>query len=226
MSCKGFVDLSIKMNSARLGSCALLVSLLIFSSSGSVFTLLNDMDSDVFMPCNVLCSSNMIGAVLLSVYFRDSILKKELYLKISSTQYIWMFIGSILYSVVGPFLYLTGLASTDVPTAAIIQRLESLNFLVLSFLALGTTITKWTLFSSMLTLCGIILAIISPVFFGNEVELAGGAILILLSGYAFSFSLLISKKYLSDIPVAILAVFRVIFGQYLNIISSCNLYVI
>jgi drug/metabolite transporter (DMT)-like permease len=126
---------------------------------------------------------------------------------------MWMLLGSVLYSVIGPFLYLTGLASTDVPTAAIIQRMESLNFLFLAYFALGAPITPWTFFSAALTFCGIVLAVISPVFFDDTIKISTGSLFILLSGYAFSCSLIISKKYLTDIPVAVLAVFRVSLGQ-------------
>ena len=45
---------------------------------------------------------------------------------------MWLTLGSIFYSVVGPYLFLTGLGLSDVPTAAITQRLESINLLVLS----------------------------------------------------------------------------------------------
>mmetsp|Transcript_18261 Transcript_18261/g.26680 ORF Transcript_18261/g.26680 Transcript_18261/m.26680 type:complete len:312 (+) Transcript_18261:473-1408(+) len=128
---------------------------------------------------------------------------------------MWMVLGSVLYSVVGPFLYLTGLASTDVPTAAITQRMESLNFLFLSYIFLGASISSWTMVNASLTLCGIILAVISPVFWGDSVKVSTGALFILLSGYAFSSSLLISKKYLSKISVGVLAVFRVLLGSVL-----------
>lgn len=203
-----------------LGAVYLLVSLLIFSSAGSVFTLLNDMDPDVFMPCNVLCSSNMIGAVLLSIFLRKDLFDKESYSTMTRSQWAWMLLGSVLYSVVGPYLYLTGLASTDVPTAAIIQRLESLNFLVLSYFSLNTHISRWTFCNAALTLGGIVLAVISPVFFGDTIEVTSGSLFILLAGYAFSASLLISKKYLSTVPVAILAVFRVLLGKGPSVVVS------
>lgn len=200
-----------------LGAVYLLAALLIFSSAGSIFTLLNHMDPDVFMPCNVLCSSNMIGAVLLSVFLRKDLFDKESYTTVTRAQWGWMVLGSILYSVVGPYLFLTGLASTDVPTAAIIQRLESLNFLALSYFCLKTHISTWTFCNAALTLGGITLAVISPTFFGDTVEVTSGSLFILLAGYAFSGSLLISKKYLSTVPVAVLAVFRVLLGNGLTV---------
>ena len=60
---------------------------------------------------------------------------------------------------------------------------------------------------------GIILAIISPAFFGMPIEFTAGYMYIILSGFAFSFSLLISKKYLNNVPVPLLAVFRVLLGE-------------
>lgn len=196
----------------ELGILYLFVSLLIFSSAGSAFTLLNNMDASLYMPCNVLCSSNMIGALLLSIFFRNELLAKESYQKITRRTWLWMVLGSVLYSVVGPFLFLTGLASTDVPTASILQRMESINFLVLSYFALYTPVTTWTIANSAMTLTGIILAVVSPLFFGRPLELSSGYLFIIMAGYAFSLSLLISKKYLSTVPVAILAVFRVLLG--------------
>jgi drug/metabolite transporter (DMT)-like permease len=128
-----------------------------------------------------------------------------------------MTIGSVLYSAVGPFLFLTGLASTDVtvPTAAILQRMESLNFLLLSYWFLDSKLSRWSVCNGFVTLLGIVLAVISPAFWGASPQLSAGALYVLMAGYAFSVSLLISKKYLVDIPVSLLSVYRVSLGTLL-----------
>lgn len=126
-----------------------------------------------------------------------------------------MALGSVLYSAVGPYLFLTGLTTTDVPTSVIIQRMESLNFLVLSYFVLKAEVSYWSMFNGLLTFCGIVLAIVSPLFWGELVGVSTGALYILGGGYAYSASLIISKKYLAAVPVGVLAVFRVLVGTVL-----------
>lgn len=198
----------------RIGEIFLILAVLIFSSSSSAFLLLNQFDGVTFMPCNVLCSSNMLGVVFLTIYFHNELTITEIS-KLSQSEWLWMAVGSVLYSAVGPYLFLTGLTTTDVPTAVIIQRMESLNFLALSYFFLSSDISYWTLGNGLLTLSGIALAMISPLFWGESITVSSGALYILCSGYAYSTSLIISKKHLTGVPVGVLAVFRVVVGTVL-----------
>ena len=144
--------------------------------------MLQRVDGDLFEPCNVLCSSNMIGLVVLSLFNVRSISLADLR-GVSWRQWAWLSVGSGLYSALGPFLYMTGLSLTDVPTAAIIQRLESIDLLVLSFFFLGKPVSRWTLCNSLLTLLGILLALLSPLFWGDKVSIPMGVVFIVLAGF-------------------------------------------
>ena len=47
------------------GSAALVLAILIFSSNNTAFEQLSRLDTELFIPCNVLCASNMVGLVIL-----------------------------------------------------------------------------------------------------------------------------------------------------------------
>ena len=197
-----------------IGEVLLLCALFIFSSSNTAFSLLQQHDEELFLPCNVLCSSNIIGLVLLSLFNVRKISLADLR-GVSGRQWAWLSIGSCLYSVLGPFLYMTGLSLTDVPTAAIIQRLESINLVILSFMFLKKPLSRWTVCNAALTLLGILLALLSPLFWGNAISIPIGVIFIVIAGFSYSSSLLISLKFLKPVPVPIVAVFRVAVGTAL-----------
>ena len=109
------------------------------------------------------------------------------------------------YSAAGPLLALKGLEMVDVPTAAVLQRIESLEFLLMARLFMGEEVTRWTLANAGLTAAGVLLALLSPPLFGARLEFGQGSVLILLAGLCYSSSLVISKRFLSPVPVGIVS---------------------
>ena len=197
------------------GILYLLIALTIFSCQSSVFVYLNGLNPDVYTACNVLCSSSIFGVFFMSIYlfvYKRSVSWEDVK-GMSNVDLLALFVGSTLYSVVGPYLFYIGLLSIDVPMASIVQRLESLNFLVLSYFALNTTISYITLISAVLTLSGVVVAVLfNALFTDDKVEFPIGYLYILLSGYATSFSLLLSKKYLAKCNTGLIALSRTTLG--------------
>jgi len=201
------------------GEFYLVTCILIISSEASVFVILNRIDAMVYMPCNILCASSTYGLLLMILYFVAY--KKCVTIQsvnaVSSFTWKMLAIGSILFSVIGPYFYLLGLQSTatTVPGASIIKRMESLNFTVLSWLFLQMKITPWIVGSSTFTFLGIVLALVWESLYGNSSFFSNGYCYILLSGFAFSASLIITKKYLSSLNVGVIAIGRTLVGTIL-----------
>lgn len=104
------------------------------------------------------------------------------------------------------------LQSITIASAAILTRLESLEFLVLAVLFMSEKVDLWSLSNSALTLIGILVALLSPPLFGQPLEFSNGFVLMVLSGFFYVASLFVTKKWLSGIPTGILAVLRVGLG--------------
>ena len=98
------------------GEAILLACLLLLSSQNSVFSYLNSIDAYIFSPCSVLCSANACSVVFFGVYsiLRNDIKQEDL-LKITLMQWVWLTVGSILYSVIGPLLLFSAVEHSSVP---------------------------------------------------------------------------------------------------------------
>lgn len=193
------------------GFVYLCIAMAIFSSSSSAYYWLNHFDPEVFDQCTVLCASNMVGLLFVLIFYRHW-LTKETFKSLSVWDWLWLLLGSFFYSVLAPFLFMSGLDTVTVADAAILSRMESINILVLAFVFLGQNVTRWAMFNAMLTFLGIVCTLVSPLLFRQDAGFSTGNVLILASGWAYSLSLLISMKTLRTIPVAVVAIFRVAIG--------------
>jgi uncharacterized membrane protein len=140
----------------------LIATLFIFAAQGSVFVKLNTYNSTIFSACNILCAASFYTLVFLIFYlifYKKSISYKDVQ-EVSAFNWCIAVFGSFLYSVIGPLFSLMALQSISIPQAAIIQRLESVNFLLLSYLFLGADISCWTLLSVCLTLIGVVVSVL------------------------------------------------------------------
>jgi drug/metabolite transporter (DMT)-like permease len=199
------------------GETTLLTALLIFSSQNSVFKLLNNKDEDIFTPCNILCAASTYGLILMFGYYvvYTKLVTFDTVKELSRFDWLMLLIGSFLYSVAGPFLFFMGLQTISVPQAAIVQRMESLNFLVLSVSLLGTHTSFGIFVSASMTLLGVVISLIWDVFYGNTVSISIGVVYVLLAGYCYSVSLFLSKKYLSAVNSGVVNLTRVLLGTVL-----------
>jgi len=130
--------------STGIGILLLIVSITIFSSNSAVYQwiLKNGTGHDdrneakqVFNPCYVNCGSNVIALLTLPIIFRHDLTRNNLQ-ALTKVQMLILFISTLLYTVAGPFLMLSALQSVSIPTAAILQRLETVEFLMFSWLFL------------------------------------------------------------------------------------------
>lgn len=114
----------------------------------------------------------------------------------------------------GAFPFLSSFDS--VPATALMHRLESVNYLIAAALFLNEKLSLWVAFTALLTLLGVVAAIIVPVYLqGQSFGAFHGYLYLLLGGWGYTVSLLITKKYLVDIKMGILATSKVIIGTIL-----------
>ncbi len=194
-----------------LGYFYLSLAMLIFSASNSVFVLLHGIDEQALNACSILCASNLVGLFLMLILFRKK-LTLEVLLTITKVDWMWLFIGSFLYSCIAPYFILTGLSRISVDMVGILQRMESINILILGYFFIGTKVSTWCVCNAFITFIGILLTLISPLFFGEKIEFSVGMLYVLLGGISYSSSLIISMLCIHRIPLAVVAVFRVSIG--------------
>jgi len=187
------------------------LAMLIFSASNSVFVLLHGIDEHALNACSILCASNLVGLLLMLILFRKK-LTLEVLLSIGYKDWIWLFIGSFLYSCIAPYFILSGLSRISVDMVGILQRMESINILILGYFIMGTKVSYWGICNALLTLTGILMTLVSPLFFGEKIEFSLGMLYVLIAGCCYSSSLIISMLCLHRIPLPVVAVFRVSIG--------------
>eukprot|EP00929_Paragymnodinium_shiwhaense_P019861 TRINITY_DN13412_c0_g1_i1.p1 TRINITY_DN13412_c0_g1~~TRINITY_DN13412_c0_g1_i1.p1 ORF type:complete len:371 (+),score=48.01 TRINITY_DN13412_c0_g1_i1:314-1426(+) len=209
--------------SRKLGAMAVMGSILIFSSNAAVYKELFASDPDTFTACNVLCGSNLVGLITLAPFFRKDLTRANLK-AVTRVEWLALFFGTLCYSVFGPFFYLQALQQITVPTAAILQQLESPAFLLLSILLMGEAFDCWSVSNAGVLLLGTVLSIVSSPLFGASIEIGTGHMLMMVASLFFVGSLFMTKKYLSEMPRGILIVFRLgtgtlFYHAYLEIMN-------
>ena len=199
-----------------LGVLSLGTAVLIASSKDAVFKKIFQ-GCCAFNACNVLCGSNLVGLVTLPILFKKDLNFTKLK-AVKKRQWGVMFFATLLYSVLGPMLYLMGLQSENVTVidAAVLSRLESLEFLLLATCFIpNSPLDLWASINALIILCGVAASIFTKPFFDvNEsyFDVDEGAIHIVAGGTCFVGSLLLTKRFLSKVPVGILGMFRVSMG--------------
>jgi drug/metabolite transporter (DMT)-like permease len=191
--------------------CSLAVAMVINASNSAAFNSLNDHNSTLFMSCNVLCGTNLIGLLTLPIIFRRDLTANNVR-RVTRQEWVAMFFGTLLFQVVGPFFFLEGLAETSISQAAILARLDQVEFYALSLIVLKEVVNRWDLAVNALTLLAVTLTIVVAPAFGEAVEMSSTSVFILVSTLGYSGSLTISKRFLTRVPIGIVAVFRLTVG--------------
>ena len=195
---------------ATAGTTCLVASILIFSSNSAVFTLLQAKYA-MINPCNTLCGSSLIGVAVLTPYFWKD-LSIENIRRFQRQQWLALGASTLLYSVFGPLLFYYALTMISVPAVAILLRLESLEFLLVSWWFLAEKVDQWSFVNAGLTLAGIVIALLSPPLFGQPLEFGLGHLFVILSGICYTASLFITKHFFHETPIGLVTVFRVSIG--------------
>ncbi len=162
-----------------------------------------------------MCVGNTVGVLTLFPVFHWQITRDNIR-KVTSSQWGWMLLGCLLANVLGSVAYLEGLRLTSVPARAMTGRLESVDFLAASAWFLGERYGRWVQVNALLTVLGVVTAVLFPVFVQHhDPEGKVGYVYLVLGGWGYTLSLLITKKYLVHIPVGLLSLFKLTLGTLL-----------
>lgn len=127
-----------------------------------------------------------------------------------------MLLGCLLANVLGSVAYLQGLRLTSVPARAMTGRLESVDFLAASAWFLGDRYGGWVQVNALLTVLGVVTAVVFPILVQHHpMEGKIGYVYLVLGGWGYTLSLLITKKYLVHLPVGVLSFFKLSLGTIL-----------
>jgi drug/metabolite transporter (DMT)-like permease len=193
------------ISSKLLGNISLITSILVFSSNSAVYQGISNANPEVFTACNVLCAQSLVGlALLLPLFWRD--LRPRNLANRTKTEWIALIIGTILFSVLGPFFNLTALHHLSVPSVAILQMVEPVCLVLFARVFFGEIIDSWSGCNTFLNVIGIAVAVASSPFFGQPVAFPIGSVYQLLSSVCYVASLLISNSYLHEVPMGLLLV--------------------
>eukprot|EP01061_Rhynchopus_euleeides_P017911 TRINITY_DN29670_c0_g1_i1.p1 TRINITY_DN29670_c0_g1~~TRINITY_DN29670_c0_g1_i1.p1 ORF type:complete len:378 (+),score=82.81 TRINITY_DN29670_c0_g1_i1:39-1172(+) len=184
-------------------------TMLLFSQIPTAFTFLHERDSQVFTACNVLCGSTIVGLVFLPLLFHQEL--PAIYadmMRLTPRESAMIMLSAFLFSAVGPFLQFAGLERTSVETLAVLQRLETVNLLVISGMA-GEHLSRWSAVNALcLVLIVLSYAVTMLVGRGNLI----GPTFILLCGWCNTASLVVTRRELAHLRPGLVAIGRTFFG--------------
>lgn len=189
----------------------LAAAMMINASNSAAFKYVQAQAPDVVTDCNVLCATNLIGLVTLPIFFRRDLTRHKAR-SVSRMQWLALFVGTLLFQVVGPFFFLRGLGGTSISQAAILARLDQVEFYVFAILLLREKCTVWDAAANGITLVAVIAAVVITPAFGLPLTLNASSVYVIMSTFGYSGSLLISKRFLASVPIGIVGTFRLLVG--------------
>lgn len=155
----------------------------------------------------MLCASNAIGLVVLAPFFRKDLAWSKLK-EVTQTQWAALVASSWLYAVVGPWFELQAWTLVSVATSSVLARVQSALWFALSIAVLKTPFCWWDATNTALTLLGVVLSIALTPLYGGCIDFSLGHIYVIISATAYALSLTVMKRWLQEMLIGLLVVFR------------------
>lgn len=194
-----------------LANTILVVAIIIFAANNSALLwVIKEMDSTT---CNVLCAAQMVGIVSFGpIFFEDLAWVNVRALRWRD----WAAIvgASLSRNVVGAFFDVEGMRMTSVPTLAIVEMLEPVEFLFLALCLLPhERRNRWIAGNMALLVVGVLAGLLlQPVLNGGPFPAAKGVAFLILGGFGYTLAEVIGHVYLEHVPLGIYAMARVVLG--------------
>ena len=214
------------------------ISILIFAAANSVIAKLGMLGATHLVDgrnpisfCNVLFTANIIAGLTLLGIHRKAWTKKQLS-KITKDQWMNMLLLAVMSGVVGPSLFFIGLMLTEVINVVLISTIDIPLTLLLAWILMKERPSLGTVLAGLVTILGI-----GTVFFLHQTDIMpmemrmtmvnigegplayflattaiSGKVCISLAVFFTVFSVEYSRKVLSDVPIGIFSVFRILVG--------------
>lgn len=178
--------------------------------------------------CNVLFVGNLCALLLLSIIYWSEWNQTNLQ-QISRKNWFYLTIAAILTGALAPSFFFQALSITNVNNVVLIGRLEPPLTLALSAWLLKEKVTRWQVIGSLLAFIGIVLTVILQPSEKVMMNMGGfaiglGEILTAIAAVAVAITAIITKQYLSQIPVGIFSIFRTGLGTVIFFLLALILY--
>ncbi|KAJ9463348.1 Drug/metabolite transporter [Diplonema papillatum] len=202
------------------------VALNLFAQTPCVVKVLYTWDPAVYTVCSILCAANTVAMVSMPILFWKDITPHQL-CKLTRHELLSLVASSVLYSAIAPLLQYTGVQYISIPTMAVSQRLEAVNFAALAYCFLSAPMTKWAEVNYIVIVAAVVaywlLDAVQQRDHPQSPNTIFGIVCIVLSGWANSSSLIILKSQLSKLRSGQVAVIRVVLGGFFfHILASVN----
>lgn len=214
----------------------LLIAILIFAASSSIVRKLTEIGAQNLIDgtnpisfCNVLFIGNLCAFIFLLAIYRKQwqlgILKQ-----LTIVDWLALVGVAVLSGALAPAFIFTALDLTMVNNVVLIGRIEPPLILALSVILLGDRVNGWVVTGAVVSFIGVALTMIlqSPsaemVTMGSSFELGRGELFAALGAIALSFSTIISKVKLRQIPLGVFTVFRAGFGAMIFCVIAIKLF--
>ncbi|HEY9802461.1 MAG TPA: DMT family transporter [Leptolyngbyaceae cyanobacterium] len=217
------------------GQTYLWLAILIFGASSAVTRKLTEIGTHHFVDgrnpislCNVLFVGNLCALmVMLLIYGRQW--NKPTLQQLSRRDWISLTAVAILSGALAPGLIFQALALTSVNNVILVGRIEPPLTLALSVWLLKERVSVWEFMGAVAASFGVILTILLQPPAAGMINMGGwqlglGEILVALGSVAVVIATIISKKYLSQIPLGISSIFRTGLGTIIFFFTALILY--
>jgi drug/metabolite transporter (DMT)-like permease len=217
------------------GQIYLWLAIIIFGASSAVTRKLTNIGSNHLIDgrnpislCNVLFVGNLCALMVLVVIYRKQLNPATLK-KLSRQEWISLILVAILSGAIAPGLIFQALALTQVNNIIIIGRLEPPLTLALSVWLLSERLDFWEIIGAAVTFFGVTLTIFLQTPSANMMTVGGfsigiGEVLAATGGIALAVSTIISKRYLSLIPIGIYSIVRTALGTMIFFLFALIIY--
>jgi drug/metabolite transporter (DMT)-like permease len=178
--------------------------------------------------CNVLFVGNLCALLVLCTIHRQQLNRKTLR-QISRQEWLGLVIVAILAGALAPGLFFQSLALTPVSNVLLVGRLEPPLTIALSIWLLRERVNRWEFMGAIVAFIGVTLTIVLQPPHENMMSSAGfqfglGELFTALGAIAVAIATVISKKWLSEVPLGVYSIVRTGLGTIIFFFVALGLY--
>lgn len=217
------------------GQLYLWLATLIFGAANSVTRRLTELGAQQFVDgrnpvslCNVLFVGNLCALLVFAILYRRQ-LTLNTWKSCSKQEWIGLIAVAILSGAIAPGVIFQALASTPVNNVVLIGRLEPVLALFLSIWLLKERVNQWESIGAIVSFVGVGLSIALQSPQPGMVSMAGfnlgaGEILTATGAIALAISTVITKCWLSQVPLGLYNLTRTAVGTVIFFFLALLLY--
>lgn len=204
-------------------------SVLIFGASNSIVQLLTRLGTEhpvegrnAISFCNVLFVGNLCALVVLALIYRREWSREHLR-TLRPGDWLALTLLAVLAGAVVPALAFLALEKTSVTNVVLLGRIEPAVFLALAVLVLGERPTPWSVAGIALALIGAITTFALEAG-GFSIRFGTGEWQVVAASVISATASIISKKWLTRVPIGVFAVFRTGVGTVFFFVAAIYLF--